>query len=609
MVFVDDRGATVNRGATWKDQEPTWRYSFVGVILAVLPCLIFLQVVRIQIDPKLMERVQKQIDISQNAQHTIIPARGQLYDRRGNLLAGNRTVYEVGVELRDVKNAQTIAQTVSALLGVDYQDALVRASLEPSENAVYSVLVDNVPQEEIEKLAVVIDQMKALYAKTKGENVPSLNGLVYYPHLGRIYPERSLASNILGFVSRERKGYFGIEERFDGLLSGTTKTILVPLDPNRAEELPKVPDGASLVLTIDREIQRSMEQIIDRAVAGSGSDSGTLVVLDPRTGEVLALATTSRMDLNEFWKYSQVFPKDTPFNRAVSQAYEPGSVFKVLTMATALDVGSVNPETVFVDTGAIEVGGTVIYNWNQGAWGPQNMTGCLQHSLNVCLAWVNTQTGANNFYRYMQSFGIGHVSGIDLAGESSGRLKMPGDNDWYAADLGTNAFGQGVAATPIQMAVAISALANKGVMMAPQIVSSVISEGYQHQIERRVAGTPVKPETAQTLTAILARSLETESSDALITGYRVAGKTGTAEIPTPFGYTSNATNASFVGWGPVDSPRFLVYIWLEKPTSSPWGSVVAAPVFREAVEALVVFLNLPPDDVRRQLNSSSLGQN
>jgi cell division protein FtsI/penicillin-binding protein 2 len=599
----------VNRGAIMKDQEQTWRYSFVGVMLAVLPFLIFLQVVRIQVDPKLVESVTKKIEISQNAQRTIVPARGQLYDRRGNLLAGNRTVYEVGVELKFVENPQTIAQTVSAILGIDYQDALARASLKPSDTAVYSVLVDNVPQEEIDKLAVVIEQMNALYAKTSGENVPSLSGLVYYPHLGRIYPERSLGSNILGFVSRERKGYFGIEERFDGLLSGTSKTILVPLDPNRAEEMPKVPDGASLVLTIDVEIQRAMEEVIDRAVAGTGSDSWTLVVVDPRTGEVLALATTPRMDLNEFWKYSQVFPKDTPFDRAVSQAYEPGSVFKVLTMATGLDVGAVTPDTVFVDTGAIEIGGTVIYNWDQGGWGPQNMTGCLQHSLNVCLAWVNTQTGANKFYQYMQSFGIGHVTGVDLAGEASGRLKMPGDNDWYAADLGTNAFGQGVAATPIQMAVAISAVANRGVMMAPQIVDSVISEGYQHKIERRVIGVPLKAETAKTLTAMLARSLEVESSDALVTGYRVAGKTGTAEIPTPFGYTSNATNASFVGWGPVDSPRFLVYVWLEKPTASPWGSIVAAPVFRDAVEALVVLLNLPPDDVRRQLNSNGVGQN
>jgi cell division protein FtsI/penicillin-binding protein 2 len=229
------------------------------------------------------------------------------------------------------------------------------------------------------------------------------------------------------------------------------------------------------------------------------------------------------------------------------------------------------------------------------------MQGCLQHSLNVCLAWVATKTGPNDLYRYLQAFGIGHVTGIDLAGEASGRLKIPGDSDWYAADLGTNAFGQGVSATPIQMATAISAIANGGKMMAPQIVRSVVNEGFQHDIEHRIAGAPISEETANTLTQILARSLETESSIALVSGYRIAGKTGTAEIPTPFGYTTNATNASFVGWGPIDDPQVLIYVWLEKPATSPWGSVVAAPVFRQAFEELVVLLNLPPDEIRHQL--------
>jgi cell division protein FtsI/penicillin-binding protein 2 len=374
------------------------------------------------------------------------------------------------------------------------------------------------------------------------------------------------------------------------------------------EEIPDVPDGASLVLTIDREIQRSMEELVDAAVAESGSTSGTIVVMRPETGEVLAMATMPRMDLNEFWRYGEVYPKDTPFNRVVSQAYEPGSVYKVLTMAAALDAGAVAPDTIFVDTGAIEIGGTWIYNWNQGAWGPQDMTGCLQHSLNVCLAWIATQTGPNDFYRYMQAFGIGHLTGIDLAGEAAGRLKAPGDNDWYAADLGTNAFGQGVATTPIQMATAVSAIANHGVMMAPQIVRSVINGGYQHNIDQRMVGMPIKAEIADKLSEMLAVSLEVESSDALVEGYRVAGKTGTAEIPTPFGYTTNQTNASFVGWGPVDDPQFLVYVWLEKPQSSPWGSVVAAPIFRRAVEKLVVLLNIPPDNIRRKLTASEAPQ-
>jgi cell division protein FtsI/penicillin-binding protein 2 len=589
-------------------KEPSWRYSFVGAIFCVLPLLIVLQVFRIQVDPRQSEKIMIESHHWSNLKKTIVPARGLLYDRWGNLLAGNRTVYEVGVELQDVENPMTIAQTVAAVLDVDYGDALARASLEPSDTAVYAVLVDNVPQEEIDKLRILMDQMNAAYAGGKGDNLPSLRGLVFTPHLGRIYPEKTLASNILGFVSRENRGYFGVEERFNDLLAGKSKTVLVPLDPNRVEEIPAVPDGASLILTIDREIQGAMEELVDAAVAESGSASGTIVVMRPQTGEVLALATMPRMDLNEFWRYGDIFPKDTPFNRAVSQAYETGSVFKVLTMASALDSGAVSPETVFVDTGAIEVGGALIYNWNMGAWGPQDMTGCLQHSLNVCLAWVATQLGPNDFYRYLQAFGIGHLTGVDLAGETPGRLKAPGDNDWYAADLGTNSFGQGVASTPIQMATAVSAIANQGVMMAPQIVRSVINGGYQHNIEQRMIGMPIKPETARTLSEMLAVSLETESSDALVEGYRVAGKTGTAEIPTPFGYTSNATNASFVGWGPVDDPQFLVYVWLEKPQSSPWGSVVAAPVFRRAVEELVVLLNIPPDDVRRRLTSSEGSQ-
>jgi cell division protein FtsI/penicillin-binding protein 2 len=233
------------------------------------------------------------------------------------------------------------------------------------------------------------------------------------------------------------------------------------------------------------------------------------------------------------------------------------------------------------------------------------MLGCMQHSLNVCLAWIATELGTEDFYRYMQVFGIGRLTGIDLAGEVTGRLKAPGDGDWYPADLGTNSFGQGVAATPIQMAAAVSAVANQGKLMAPQIVHSVVNEGHQHDIEQRVVGMPIKPETARTLTEMLARSLEVESSNALVTGYRVAGKTGTAEIPTPFGYTTNATNASFVGWGPVDDPRFLIYVWLEKPASSPWGSEVAAPLFQRAVEKLVVLINLPPDDIRQELNGNN----
>ena len=510
-------------------------------------------------------------------------------------------------------------RTLNVVLGMDYAYVLGVASMQASKSAVYAVLADNISPGQVEKLLIVQEQVNARYsAETNRDgDIPSLSGLVFRPHLARTYPENTLAANIIGFVGGETQGYFGVEEKFNELLAGKSKTIQVPRDPIQAalaEQRAEVPAGASLILTIDRQIQRSMEDVLDEALDDTGAQSGTIIVENPKTGEILAMATTPRLNPNEYWRYSEVFKPDdsgqqTPFNRAVSQAYEPGSVYKVLTMAAALDAGAVTPETIFVDPGSIEVHGLTIYNWNMGAWGPQNMQGCLQHSLNVCLAWVAMQLGPEKFYSYMQAFGLGRLTGIDLAGENAGRLKIPGDTDWYPGDLGTNAFGQGVAATPIQMIAGISALANEGRMMTPVIVRSVVNDSgngrHQYDLGQKLRSIPIKAETAKMITEMLARSLEIEASDALVPGYRVAGKTGTAEIPTPFGYTTNETNASFVGWGPVDDPQFIVYVWLERPKSSAWGSVVAAPVFSEAVKKLVLLLNLPPDDIRLQMFSAA----
>lgn len=581
--------------------EYIWRYTLLGTVFSILGVMIMVQLVRIQLNPEQVNHFLEQSDLYAGEWRAVIPGRGLIYDRLGHLLAGNTTVYEVGVELAQVKNPHTIALTLNVVLGLDYSKVYEAVSKEPSPDDVHVVLDDFVPQQYIDSLEQFKEDIDKTYGGSRGEEPPSLDGLVYQPHLQRSYPENELASNILGFVSREGEGYFGVEAKYQDLLAGIPQTVWVPLDPNRAEELPEIPDGASLVLTLDRGIQAEMEAIIDSAVENNGAESGTIVVLDPTTGDVLAMATTPRLNLNEYWRYGDVFKGSTPFNRAISQAYEPGSVFKVLTMATALDSGAVTPETSFLDTGVFEIGGAYIYNWNSGAWGPQTMEGCLQHSLNVCLAWIASQVGAKDFYDYLGAFGIGHLSGVDLSGEMPGRLKVPGDADWYDADLGTNAFGQGVSATPLQMAIAISAVANEGKLMAPRIVRSMIDKDRQLDTAPRIVGVPISKETAHILTNMLTSSLEEEASDALVDGYRIAGKTGTAEIPTPYGYSLSATNASFVGWGPVDDPRFLVYIWLEKPTSSPWGSIVVAPIFRQVVERLVVLMDIPPDSVRHAL--------
>jgi cell division protein FtsI/penicillin-binding protein 2 len=580
----------------------SWRYTTLGLLITTVASFIIVQMVRIQTSPQAEVFRNQGANYSGNWQ-TIQPARGLIYDRWGNLLAGNTTVYEVGVELAYVKNPSTIALALNAVVGTDYSQVFAAASQEPSKTSVYAVLASFVTEEQKVRLERFAEEMEAAYFGKNDEDRPSLAGLRYVPQLQRSYPEKDLASNVLGFVSREGKGYFGVEEKFNDLLTGVPRVVWVSLDPSRVEELPEVPNGASLILTIDREIQAEVESILDSALVRTGAEAGTIVVMDPRTGEILAMSTTPRLDLNEYWLYGDVFPGETPFNRAVSKPYEPGSVFKVITMAAALDSNAVTPSTTFIDTGTIEIGGIYIHNWNWGAWGEQDMLGCMQHSLNVCLAWVAKELGTNSFYSYLQDFGFGRLTGVEVAGEATGRLKRPGDSDWYEADLATNSFGQGLSVTTMQMLMASSAVANEGKMVTPRILQAVIDKGRQYNTSPQVAGLPISGETAQTLTDMLATSLEIESSDALVEGYRIAGKTGTAEIPTPSGYSSTSTHASFVGWGPIDDPRFLIYVWLEKPEISPWGSVVAAPVFREVVERLVVQLDLPPDYIRMSMQN------
>jgi cell division protein FtsI/penicillin-binding protein 2 len=584
--------------------EASWRFTTAGILLTAIAVFILLQMIRVQLSPE-ANFFRHRGELYSGAWKKMEPVRGHIYDRWGHLLAGNTTVYEISAQLDQVRNPTTIALAVSTVTGEDYDRLFVAASQPYSPTvSVQAVLADFVTEEEVAKLQKLAADWRDANINNDDPQAPSLAGLVYTPHLQRSYPEKSLAANVMGFVNREGKGYFGVEDYYNDLLAGASRKVWIPSDPHRATELPTTPEGASLILTIDRAIQAEVERILDDALREHGAEGGTLVVMDPRNGELLAIATTPRLDVNEYWRYGEFFQDTTPFNSAVSATYEPGSVFKVLTMAAGLDSGKVTPETTYLDVGYFEIGGSIIRNWGDTVWGPQTMLGCLQHSINTCLAWVGSQLGTSQFYDYMRRFGMGRLTGIDLGLEEGGHLKRPGDSDWYEVDLGANSFGQGISVTPVQMLMAVSAIANDGKMVTPHVVRAMIDKGRQYEITPRIAGMPITAETAHTLTEMLVQSLEVESSRALVEGYRVAGKTGTAEIPTLTGYTSWQTNASFVGWGPADDPHFLIYVWLEKPTSSIWGSDVASPVFREMVERLVIMLDLPPDAVRQTLTES-----
>jgi len=582
------------------------RLNLIGIFLSFASILIILQMIRIQNSTKHQELSQWADEEYSYAIENYYPERGNIYDRWGRLLAGNEDVYEVGVMLQYVANPTTIAQTLEGVNQLSYKDIFTAVSkaYDP-EKSVYAVLTDFLPTGVIDTLSHIKQDFELTNPYGKKENLPSLRGVIWSSHLKRSYPENSLASNILGFYSfMDREGgigYYGVEEYYDDLLAGTPMETFMPRNPYLLEELPTVPAGASLVLTIDREIQAMVEKRLDEAVEEHEAESGTVIILDPRNGEILAMASQPRVNINQYWKYEDEFEDKTPFNRAISETYEPGSVFKVLTMAAAFDNGTVDEETIFNDPGRFEYGGSTVYNWNRRGYGKQSMQGCMQHSLNVCLAWVATELGKEDFYDYMQVFGIDRRTNIDLGGEKTWPLSTPGDSDWYPIQLVTNSFGQGVAITPIQLAAAISSVANEGELMKPHVLKAIIQDGKQYNTSPQVMSVPIKPETAKLMTNMLVESLKEESSLALVPGYSIAGKTGTAEIPVEGVYGIDLTNASFVGWGPADDPQFLVYVWIEKPGSSPWGSIVAAPIFSSITQDLVKYLDIPPEENNQTL--------
>jgi len=577
-------------------QQYARRTQVLTSVLGFIALAIIVQMTRIQNSAEAAVFSQQAENYAYELK-TYYPDRGEIYDRNGRLLAGNKTVYEIGVDLNTVRDPHAIAFAVSAELGLNY-DLVMDAIQNPPEGLSYIVLEDFVEAQQALNLQSL---KKALQDQAAEGTLGGLTGLQFKSHPHRSYPEESLASNLIGFVTREGRGYFGIEGKYDTLLAGNAVQVLVPTDPNKAFEIPRVSNGTTLILTINRDLQAAAEQILDESLLTYGAQSGTIVVMDPTNGEMLAMASSNRMDLNQFWNYDTIYDKNNQFNPAISTPYEPGSVTKILTMAAALDSSTVTPNTTYLDTGSVLIGGVTIQNWDRQPWGQQSMVGCLQHSLNVCMVTITAQMGATTFYNYMDAFGFGHITGVDLEGEVSGRLKTPGDSDWYPVDLGTNSFGQGVTATPLQVMMAVSSIANNGRMVVPHALFAMVRDGRQYNVPAQFAGSPVTEATADTLSEMLAISLEAEASLALVPGYRIAGKTGTAQIPVDGFYDTTETNTSFIGWGPVDDPQFMIYVWLERPSESIWGAETAAPVFAEMAEKTVILLDIPPDYIRQQL--------
>ncbi len=584
------------------------RFSFIVGAFCLVSVIMFARIIMLMTDDNAIRLKAETEDDYNYMTVEVSSERGNIYDRQGYLLAGNTVSYTVALNLQYANgHGDFIAKYIAPIFELD-EDEVREAAEIPYQtgSSVEWTLTNYATKDQIDQLEITKNTLDRSYSG-RNDNPEDLDAVIYYPNVHRYYPNDELAFNIIGFypfMNSNSFASYGIEQYYDDILEAKTISHRFSLDPNIPDRIPDLPNGASIVLTIDRKVQAITEEIIKNAVETNKAVSGTILITNPKTGEVLAMATYPSVNLNEYWETAEKFTKDNKYNPAVMQPYEPGSVFKVLTMAIAIDTGAVKPSTVYNDTGTYNVLGTDIYNWDRGAWGPQSMVGCLQHSLNTCMAYLADLVGAETFYEYLDKFGLDDPTGIELAQEDYYPITKPGDSMWTPISLSTASFGQGLMVTPIQMVTAISALANDGVMMKPHIVREIRYNGEVQKVEPEAVGQPISAETARTVTEMLATSIEIEASDAQVDGIRIAGKTGTGEISVEGqGYVLNTTNASFVGWGPADDPQFIVYVWVQQPEVNIWGSEVSAPVFSEVVEAVAPYLRVPDDNTRECLNT------
>ncbi|HRC61931.1 MAG TPA: penicillin-binding protein 2 [Dehalococcoidia bacterium] len=513
-----------------------------------------------------------------------LPApRGAILDSSGFPLATSEDTWDVYIDRflwRDAAKASAAANSLGVALGRDAQ-ALLKLGTEGNNG-------DVVVQRQLPYEAGVQLRSQGLW------------GVRLLPSSKRVYPEGGLASSIVGFVGIEGTGLWGVESDFDGVLHGKPGLIGSERDAlgrpisfgGRTERDPVA--GGDVTLTIDRFIQSIAEQRLKEAVSKYNARGGSIVVMDPNTGAILAMASVpsvaqSGINLDD--------PKllDEVRNRAITDLYEPGSVIKTLTTATAIDLGRVTPESTYVDTGEVRIGDATIKNWDFSANGPTTVRQYLQKSLNTGSVWLSGLIGAKDFYRYLSAFGLGEPTHIGLSGEADGLIRQPSDDAWYPVDLATNSYGQGFAATPIQVLTAVNVFANGGRLMRPYIVSQVANNSDVRHFDPVEVRRPVSAATAQTMARLMYDVVEgVDYHGARVPGYDVAGKTGTTLVSIPTGYDLNSTIASFAGFIPYQQPRVSILVKIDQPSGGlNLGGQVAAPVFATVAADIMKYLRVP----------------
>lgn len=510
--------------------------------------------------------------------------RGSILDREGNVLVRSlpsESVYAVPHDLGDPTKTIAQLQPIVGKIDKDTRELLYDRHMQ------FAWIARKIPHD-------VADKVQAL-------NLPGIS-IIEEDTGRRVDVAGRSASTILGFVGIDENGLAGLEYTYDDLLKGTSGKVTIEADefgrpiPFGQEKVvrPAKP-GLSLELTIDSYLQFVTEQALEKQVKTYHASSGTAIVMDPYTGDVLAMANAPNFDPNTYWK----FPSDDYRDRAVQDAYEPGSTYKLVTAAAALEYAKTSLSQRFPSAGPLEVGGRRIYNAVDGLTpdpGGDTLETIIADSLNVGAAEVALRIGGKNFYKMEERSGFGEPTQIGLSGENPGIVPPP--DEWSGSSLATMAFGQGVSVTPIAMARFYSAIANGGMLLRPHIIRAILdAQGkpiytYPVQIEHRVFSEKTAAELRKFLRAVVVRG--TGNPAAQIPGYTTAGKTGTAQMALNGQYEPGAYVASFIGMVPYEHPRYVIYVKVERPQGAIYGSVVAAPAFDEIAKAAMLHAGVFP---------------
>ncbi|MGH7428102.1 MAG: peptidoglycan D,D-transpeptidase FtsI family protein [Candidatus Methylomirabilaceae bacterium] len=504
----------------------------------------------------------------------LVSRRGTIYDRSGRELAVSLRVFSIFAQPAQVEDPRKTAPALASVLSLPAPEVLKKLNADKP----FLWIKRRVSPEEAEAIAQM--GIKGIGAVAEGK---------------RFYPKQELAAHLLGFVGVDDRGLEGLELQYDPSLAGKPKWVVRQQDalgrPIFREEAGDA-EGRDLHLTIDEMVQYVAERELEAAVAKSKAAGGSAIVMDPFTGEILALANSPTFNPN---KYGD-FPAPSKRNRAVTDYYEPGSAFKVVVGAGALEEKLVRPGDRFNgDGGAIEVAGVTIHDHER--FGSITFSEVLAHSSNVGAIKVGMRLGKSLYYNYISGFGFGNLTGIDLPGETPGMIRRP--KDWSAVSLASLSIGQELSVSPLQMLVAVSAVANGGALVRPYVARSVtavdgkvIREVGPVQLRRVIA-----EETARTLTAIL-KGVVTEGTGkaAAVEGFEVAGKTGTSQkLDRVTGrYSRHKLVASFVGFVPADRPRLAIIVVIDEPKILQWGGSIAAPTFREIARESLNHLRISP---------------